>query len=651
MINKKRVFTRLTALMLCLCLVGTALPLVQAAEANLGLKQIFPLILNKGFQIGDSYLLYSTMESAGAGLQPIRPGEEFIVMDFAGQELFRTDEYCLTAIAGAPYVWAYIMEISEPGMPPSRMDFGILNLQGEVVIPVAYNSVNPVRGGFTLTVGNPEATGIGDIFLYGFANEDGEIVYEPRYASATEINFAERDLFYGKMDGIWHTVEARTGEILYSFDPEIEQMRGITFPGFVDEYPWMRASKAGLWGIMDFEGNVLLPFEYDQVKTFSEGLIWVKQDGLWGLVDAEFNVVLPPTYEMINRMDTVQMWSDFSQGSAVIQNAEGQFGIVDRQGQLVVDFGVYDEIGQRDIIYRARPIGVRNGDFWQFVDSAGQLISETTYKYVMPFSMDRAFVCTVDGDWLLLDGSGETVVELPFSLDSYIRIVPTPGPDGSMTMETMAVPLSYAEEVLGLYTGEQSILIDRYANILAKGFEGITVQSSLYPLLPLSHDNMLGLWEVVELAPGEECIIVEPDVAGTEEPGSVPGTELPEAPVVIAMITGKVTRGNYTYAEMPVLPAIVNDRTMMPFAYLVELLLDGEASCDEAEQTLTAVIGDTAVVFEIGNTVYLAGVETCDLGVAPYLSGETAMVPLRAFAQCFADLLWDGNTQEITLVP
>lgn len=71
---------------------------------------------------------------------------------------------------------------------------------------------------------------------------------------------------------------------------------------FLFEYV-LAAKKDGRWGLVDYNGNCILPFEYDDIfdcnshytKDFSASIyeIIAKKKGKWGIVDLNNHILLP----------------------------------------------------------------------------------------------------------------------------------------------------------------------------------------------------------------------------------------------------------------------------------------------------------------------------------------------------------------------
>ena len=80
------------------------------------------------------------------------------------------------------------------------------------------------------------------------------------------------------------------------------------------------------WGFIDKRGNVVVPFKYDWVDKFSEGLACVELNGKYGCIDKQGNVVVPIKYDKVD---------DFSE-NVIVVGLNGKYGCIDKQGNVVV---------------------------------------------------------------------------------------------------------------------------------------------------------------------------------------------------------------------------------------------------------------------------------------------------------------------------
>ena len=98
-------------------------------------------------------------------------------------------------------------------------------------------------------------------------------------------------------------------------------------------------------------------------------------------------------------------------------------------------------------------------------------------------------------------------------------------------------------------------------------------------------------------------------------------------------------------------PMIQDNRTFVPFRALAEAF-GATVEFDATNNTVTAKLDGTTVVMTIGSSVMTVGDEAKTLDVAPFISGDRTMVPVRAVAEAFgfnveATSNPDGTTADV----
>ena len=83
------------------------------------------------------------------------------------------------------------------------------------------------------------------------------------------------------------------------------------------------------WGFVDETGNLIIPFKYDLVDGFSEGLAAVAIRGVgWGFIDKNDSVVIPLKYDLVFH---------FVEGITQA-TLNGKTGYIDKTGKAVIPF-------------------------------------------------------------------------------------------------------------------------------------------------------------------------------------------------------------------------------------------------------------------------------------------------------------------------
>lgn len=87
-------------------------------------------------------------------------------------------------------------------------------------------------------------------------------------------------------------------------------------------------SKDGKWGFITKSNQILIPIEYDLSSDFIENVCAVKKDGKWGFIDLLNQVIIPFEYEGC---------TDFCKGLAGVVKS-GTWGVINKNNELVIDY-------------------------------------------------------------------------------------------------------------------------------------------------------------------------------------------------------------------------------------------------------------------------------------------------------------------------
>lgn len=217
--------------------------------------------------------------------------------------------------------------------------WGLVNFAGQVTYPLELDSIGDFQRGLAIVRSNG---------LYAFLHEDGADK-SPWMNHITPFREGRSLVEVKQKDE-----KGKTGYSYYLFDMNTEIEKTYTklpytyiFFGnsyeVVDRYI---VRKDGKYGIIDGQGRVVVPLEYDKISwNYHEGLFRVRKDGGgrdWkeklanskhGYINLDGELVIPLQYR----------WAkDFSEGLAAVENEKGLVGYIDKQGRLVIPFRYID---------------------------------------------------------------------------------------------------------------------------------------------------------------------------------------------------------------------------------------------------------------------------------------------------------------------
>lgn len=160
----------------------------------------------------------------------------------------------------------------------------------------------------------------------------------------------------------------------------------------------------------DFSKRVLGDFE--DVSSFCDGKIAVKENGQWVILDEE-KVKVSDTYDDI----ALNLSDGFITNGRMLALKNGFYAIYDEEYKKVGDFNAVDvDAPTEDGVF-----AFSDGNAWGFADLDGNVVLPCKYENARSFSNGLAAVC-IDEKWGFIDLSGEVVIPCQFTDALYFDI-------------------------------------------------------------------------------------------------------------------------------------------------------------------------------------------------------------------------------------
>lgn len=199
--------------------------------------------------------------------------------------------------------------------------WGCINTKGEVVIPFEYSHIgNGHTGHFCngfASVGKGDKAGLIDkngnvitLDYYVISNFNGTLAY-------VELENQEDGAYIDK-----------TGKVVTPFEYKNDQWNSLWYAPSSEGMTVAYKKECG-YGILDSEGNIILPFENDLVESFSNGLAYVyNRNSTSGYIDKTGKFIFPTD-------GYTSMAHEFSEGLAWVCTEFG-YGCINTSGEIVV---------------------------------------------------------------------------------------------------------------------------------------------------------------------------------------------------------------------------------------------------------------------------------------------------------------------------
>lgn len=393
---------------------------------------------------------YDHIENASKGPFPVRIGEQWGLIDKQNNIV-------------TPIVYDKILKPTR-GLYPAFIDerWGVINELGNVIIPFDYremktpfNGYFPVRGrsgwtilnnegevinltkfnalysryGMLITRGNDQVT-IYDKELNPIITSENfkGTIYFPTY-----FNF-HNNLLYNHLDKDPEKFASELGypdKILFS-DHRAKRLvshdgKVLIEAGYrtldINKYTII-AQKSDSILLLDHSGNLLQKEEYDDIKSFGPGKLFIKakKDYHYKILNHKGENVFNQTFLAVKEITeglllakTKDGWSYFSvfDGSKQLEKSysyatpfrDGTAIVGDKyKMNLINRDGITTSNTYREIIYDFNYYKVRSGNRWGLIDDNGNDILETDYSKIITLDHLNKFIVKKNGQYGLFDG-------------------------------------------------------------------------------------------------------------------------------------------------------------------------------------------------------------------------------------------------------
>ncbi|RZJ91102.1 MAG: WG repeat-containing protein [Chryseobacterium sp.] len=340
----------------------------------------------------------------------VKDGKEFYI-DVNGQKAF---DYMVNNEAvklGDKYdILDYQKELKETGeMPQTVILFvkdgkkGVLSPDGKEILPAKYDQID-----------------LKNLAYWKLSLDGKQSMYLPDWLELPffdEINYLDGRYFDIKQGTKWGVYDAKKKVLAVNASYESFDYCG----GCTRTSDYVYAKKDGKWGIVGFDGQVLVPFEYDHQHMQMRSDNWIQ---------AFSKKNTPLIVNIKSRQEfAVHEHSTIAKG-LLIYVVKGKFGAYNQQGKLAVPF-IYDRIDIEGAgAYQNSPgnyLIVTKGEFQGVINLNGKVVVPVQYdhvkvinayfvlkkgeKTILADATLRELTSVEDGQITYIDGSSEGGIE------------------------------------------------------------------------------------------------------------------------------------------------------------------------------------------------------------------------------------------------
>ena len=146
----------------------------------------------------------------------------------------------------------------------------------------------------------------------------------------------------------------------------------------------LKVQKDGKYGLINYDGKLILACEYDEIKTIpgTKNILLTVKDGQQGLVDNIGNIIIQNVYTEITTL------TDKYQNGFIAKIQTGKYGIISYNGATILETK-YDEIKN---IYGNNNYVVKENGVWKIVNEDGTTYLENAFDDVKQINANNVII-------------------------------------------------------------------------------------------------------------------------------------------------------------------------------------------------------------------------------------------------------------------
>lgn len=238
---------------------------------------------------------------------------------------------------------------------------------------------------------------------FGVINNYGETVIEPTYEEMILIPNSSKPIFIcvydvNDVDGTYKTkaINEKNEEILIGYD-KIETIDNYDSKQNVwYEDNVLKINKNGKYGIVNFDGQEVLPCEYDEITALKgvKANFIVKKDGNIGLVNELGQTIVNTEYKNVIAL------KDEYKSEYIVINQENKYGLISTSGTILIETK-YDEV---KYIGSSHLYAVKETETWKLFDTETKnIVIDRGYKDFVEAKSENIIVVNEDGEYGVLN--------------------------------------------------------------------------------------------------------------------------------------------------------------------------------------------------------------------------------------------------------
>lgn len=284
--------------------------------------------------------------------------------------------------------------------------WGLLSFEGKEICPPKYDFIQGFQGDFTCVWVDGKVTYINKKgeeitpLKYGsfFGNNESHFYMNPGFSEEglAVVSVAIPSRYTDFYDFVYGYIDTTGKEVIpIQYDQASSFSEGVA-----------RVSKVGKgYGFIDKSGKEIIPLKFSSANFPEEGFITVEiKDRKWGLFNTKGKEIVPPKYRDI---------SDFQEGRAAILSESYQWGFINEKGEEVIPTQ-YDKVESFQYGYARVQKEKDTLKYWGVIDKIGKEVIPCEYEEIN-IQKNGLICCKRRGKWSLMNVKGGQLT--PFKYD------------------------------------------------------------------------------------------------------------------------------------------------------------------------------------------------------------------------------------------
>ena len=335
--------------------------------------------------------------------------------------------------------------------------YGLIDLDGKEVLKAEYKNIQTLKGlensivvekdgkyGLVNSTGasiiNPEYTKIkkvDDNYTHGYITVDEHNKYGLVSSAGSKLwenEYEKIDAIYGK--NYFVIEEDKNQKVINSNGEKVLEEGYDTIAQINDDGVVFIKDKK--YGFMDYDKNVKIKAEYEELKELQEGILRAKKDGKYGIIDLENKEKVKFDYSDIYYEENAGFYvAENKKGKSEILNTEFEVklsGIISElnkeNGYMKLKVGdeykyynfKFEEKDVKEVLSSNTLFVSKKDEKYGFVDKDGNVVVEYIYDEAQEQNQYGFAAVKKDNLWGAINSEGKEVIAPKYNLDKYLTI-------------------------------------------------------------------------------------------------------------------------------------------------------------------------------------------------------------------------------------